>query len=649
MIGKNVQGLLEDLEARLARALAASQLAAGLRMLAQAAPRLTAGRPLTEDECRRLEAQGNACADWPRVRLAASAGNDAGLAAVRGNIFEGDVLLSGFRGSFPGPDGREWPAGMTECRVRDALIGNACLHRIARLERQIIEDGAVLLGLGEMTCPAPTSFALGSAIHPGAETGARALWLWDGMDLGDAMAALSLAPPEQKTFQAKLDKLLAPLRSAFGFVGRGASVMHARLIHSAFIGPGSRIAGASLIREAALLSEAGRISVAAEDAWIEKSMLLPGARVESAGKVSHSLIFGNSAVALGGMVSQSVIGPETQVQKGEVTASVLGPFVGFHHQSLLISALWPEGRGNIAYGSNVGSNHTGKKPDQEIRPGEGNFFGLGCSIKFPANYEDAPYSLIATGVATAPQRVAFPFSLINEPQGGAEAPGAGPGPGRGLNEIAPGWMWSDNAYSLARRMYKFAGLDPEDRYGSLADPASTWKTGLFASRLFAADLGHKALKARQALRAAPPDRPFYLEDTVHGLGRNFLRGPQRERSLSAYDDYLAFFLMRAYADRPGEAWSQELSDLVTGIRKELAFGQDAVPEARAWARSQLFRLPAFRQRLVASLARDDKRGKQVFDDYAEFHPPAEEDAAVAKVDKDLEELERRLKAFATPG
>jgi hypothetical protein len=344
------------------------------------------------------------------------------------------------------------------------------------------------------------------------------------------------------------------------------------------------------------------------------------------------------------MLSQSVVGPGTEVQKGEATASVLGPFVGFHHQSLLISALWPEGRGNIAYGANVGSNHTGKKPDQEIRPGEGNFFGLACSIKFPANYEDAPYSLFATGVSMPPQRLAFPFSLINVPPTGEAGTGAAAA-GPGLNEVVPGWMWSDNAYALARRMYKLAGGDPENRYGTLADPASTWKTGLFAGRLFAVSLARKALKAHQALRTAPAGRPAYLEDVLPGLGKNVLRGPQRERALAAYEDYLAFFLMRAYADRPGEAWGHDLSSLVAIIRKELAFGQTAVPDARTWVQGQRYRLPAFRQRLVASLARDDKRGGRVFDDYAEFHPPAEADAAVARVDADLEELGRRLDRF----
>ncbi|MBW8886616.1 MAG: DUF4954 family protein [Fibrobacteres bacterium] len=642
MIGKNDQGMLEDLADRLTQALAASELAAGLRSLSQAGQRLKAGRPLTQGERLCLENQGNACPDWNRVRIE----SDAGLSALRGNTFEGDVLLSGFHGSWPGPDGRAWPAGMADCRVRDAVIGNACLYHIARLDRQVIDEGAVLVGVGELDCPAPTTFSLGRTIHPGVETGTRSLWLWDTLTLEDATAALSLTPDAQKAFRARLESLLAPLQSAFGFVGKGASVMHARHIHSAYIGPGARVAGASLIRESALLAAPGEPCVAAEEAWIEKSMLKPGARVESGGKVSQSFLMEGSEVGWGGMVSQSVIGPETHIHKGEVTACLLGPLVGFHHQSLLISALWPEGRGNIAYGANVGSNHTGKKPDQEIRPGEGNFFGLGCSIKFPANYQDAPYSLIATGVSTAPQRVAFPFSLINQPQGAPGTNGSdGGAAGRGLNEIVPGWMWSDNAYALVRRMYKFESGSAASRRSPDDDASSTWKTGFFAGRLFAAALAHKVLKAHQALRAAPPDRPFYLEDTLPGLGKNFLRGKGRAKALAAYEDYLAFFLMRAYADRPGEAWGMELSDLVAAIRKELAHGHPSVPDARSWAAGQRGRLPAFKASMLASLARDDQRGRQIFDDYSDFHPAPGDDAAVARLAGDLEELERRLEAF----
>ena len=88
-------------------------------------------------------------------------------------------------------------------------------------------------------------------------------------------------------------------------------------------------------------------------------------------------------------------------------------------------AIWYKGKGNIGYGANIGSNHTGRLPDQELIPGEGLFFGLGCNIKYPCNFSNAPYSLIASGITTLPQvcslppshvqKVEMPFSLINKP------------------------------------------------------------------------------------------------------------------------------------------------------------------------------------------------------------------------------------------
>ena len=633
--GKNVQSVLEGLSARLDEALAASGLVAGLKGLAGADRRLAAGRPIDDGERVRLESQGNLCADWSRVRVESG----MGMETLRNNRFEGDVLLAGFHGEWRGADGRVWPAGMSDCRVRDSVIGNACLYRIDRMERQVIEDGAVLVGLGVIDCPDPTLFSLGAALHPGTEAGTRSVWIWDGLTLDDCMAALSLTADAQKTFQARLDAALAPLKSRYGFVGKGAAVLHARHVHSAWIGPGTLITGASLIRETALLSAPGEPCVVGDEGWIEHSLLQPGARVESSGKVSGSVLLEHSSVAWGGMVSQSVVGPNTQVHKGEMTACVVGPFVGFHHQSLLISAIWPEGRGNIAYGSNVGSNHTGRKPDQEIRPGEGNFFGLGCSIKFPANYEESPYSIIATGVSALPQRMAFPFSLINQPA--TSYPELGPA----LNEIMPGWMWSDNGYSLVRRSYKFETSNRARRHDFSHDPGSTWKTGFFASRIFAASLARMALKAIQSLRAAPTNRPYYLDSEVHGLGKNFLRDTVRDRAIAAYEDYLVFFLMRLHTDRPQSAWDPEWHALTAAISKELGAG----PDPKAYLSAQRPRMRAFKENILGSLRRDDKRGRQVFDDYGDFHPPAEEDGALVRLDKDLAELDARLEAFLKGG
>jgi Domain of unknown function (DUF4954) len=602
-----------------------SALVSSLRKIAQEPSRFEAGRPLSSEERAQLENQGNVCSDWSKIRLL----SNAGLDSIRNNCFGGDVLLSGFKGEWPGSDGRTWSAGMANCRVRDAVIGNACLYDITRLERQIIEDGAIILGVRELDCPAPTLFSLGQAIHPGTETGARSVWIWDELTLEDCMDMLSLTAEAQGAFHKKLDSALASLRCDFGFVGAGAMLMHAQQIHSAWIGPGTRISDALLIRESALISTPESPCLVAQGSLIEHSLLQPGAHVESSGKVSHSVLLEHSAVSWAGMVSQSVIGHNTWVQKGEITASLVGPSVGFHHQALLISAIWPEGRGNIAYGANVGSNHTGRKPDQEIRPGEGNFFGLGCSIKFPANYEESPYSIFATGITTLPQRLSFPFSLITQPQ--TSFPELGPA----INEIIPGWMWSDNAYALVRRSYKFETAN----LGQLA--TSTLRSGFFTGRIFMPQLAHMVLKASQSLRAAPADLPYYLESHIPGLGKNFLRGKVRERALAAYNDYLCFFLMRTYADLPQKDWTREVQNLVGAISKELIGDLDI----EVFLAKQKFWIPTLKANILRSLQRDDERGSQIFDDYTDFHAPPEADGAIKRLNGDLDQLAEKVDRF----
>jgi hypothetical protein len=234
-----------------------------------------------------------------------------------------------------------------------------------------------------------------------------------------------------------------------------------------------------------------------------------------------------------------------------------------------------------------------------------------------------------------PQRLAFPFSLINQPFS------AFPELGPAINEIVPGWMWSDNGYSLVRRSYKFEASNRARRHDFSPDPASTWKTGFFAGRLFAASLARMALKALQSLRAAPGDRPYYLDTDIHGLGKNFLRNANRGRAIAAYEDYLVFFLMRICTDRPRSAWDPEWQGLAAAISKELGAGSDP----KAYLSAQRPRLRALKENLLGSLQRDDKRGRQIFDDYDDFHPPAEADGALIRLDGDVAELGKRLDAF----
>eukprot|EP00041_Stephanoeca_diplocostata_P035443 m.1249636 g.1249636 ORF g.1249636 m.1249636 type:complete len:225 (-) comp24701_c0_seq60:3225-3899(-) len=184
-----------------------------------------------------------------------------------------------------------------------------------------------------------------------------------------------------------------------------AQLLGCTRIEDAYIGHGAVIESSTIVQSTLLSMAAVEETTRVANSHVEDSLVHANCRIHTSAVVERSVMLPGSRVERHGMLLGSVLGTHSGVEEGEVSSSLVGPFVGFHHQALLVAAFWPEGRGNIGYGANVGSNHTGKLNDQEIWPGEGVFYGLGCNIKFPTNMTESPYTLIATGVTTLPQKV----------------------------------------------------------------------------------------------------------------------------------------------------------------------------------------------------------------------------------------------------
>ena len=231
-----------------------------------------------------------------------------------------------------------------------------------------------------------------------------------------------------------------------------------------------------------------------------------------------------------GKVTASILGPNTGVAEGEVTSCLLGPFVGFHHQALLIAVLWPEGKGNVGYGANVGSNHTSKAPDQEFWPGEGTFLGLGVNIKYPADFSRAPYSIIASGVTTLPQKITFPFSLVNSPA--AQYPGISPA----YNEIVPGWVLTDNMFTLKRNEGKYKARNKAKRTRFVFD-------------VFRPEIVQLMCEAGRALEAVWEVKEVYTDREIEGLGKNYMLEVNRRPAIEAYRCFIRYYALFGLKDR----------------------------------------------------------------------------------------------------
>ena len=567
---------------------------AALRRLVRGSPLLTSAsqlregaipfrtRNLSAQETLQLERQGCVCADWTKVRV--QEGFDT--ASVREATFEGEVALAKFTGTVMLPGHVSLPTGIRRAHIRDTVVGNCCIHDVGLIARQVIQDAAVVFRVGSLVASGTSTFATGVRLQVGLESGGREVPLVAEMDM-ELATWLALHPQESPERQEFLDALathVESVRHGAGWVGEGALLCNTASIRNAWIGPNARVDGALLVRDVAVLSSIDAPTQIRDGAVVEHSVLQPGVQVRTMAVVRKALMCEASAASRHAKILNAVIGPNTEIQEGEVTSSLVGPLVGFHHQSMLIACLWPEGRGNVGHGAALGSNHTGRRADQEMHAGEGVFFGLSCQVQFPSNFSEAPWSLVAAGSKVPAGRWRLPLSLVR-----SEA-------GQDLPRVQPGWMWLQNAYSLERSESKLASRDRT--------------RGHVCQRSV---LNLDVLEAVQAARSLVRD-----PEAQFGPGR--MTDSDRKEGIAAYTECLTLSALRAVL-------SGSEGDLL-GWANEFLSGEfpGSDPE------SLLARLPGLERlwvrRVRQSRERDDQRGVQVFPDYGLVHLPAKEDEVV---------------------
>lgn len=576
-------------------------------------------RALAPDEIDELERAGCRADDWSLVRVAPG----FHAADVRSVRFRGRVAIGSTGHDVERAAGLVVRSGLDDATVSDCALSDGVLvDRVGLMHRVALAAGAVVTTTDELTHEPGGSFANGRVLRLVCNPGGRPVAIHALMTFEDACVQASDPAPRE----AEGARAAAAWRSDWAWIGDSARVGGCGRLESAWIGPGAVVRGAAAIERSTVFSTGHRPTEVRDGAIVRDAVLQWGVRVADGAFVAESMIFEGSVVERHGIVQGSVIGPDCVVAEGEVSKSLVGPLVGFHHQALLVSAYWPEGRGNVGYGANVGSNHTGKAPDQEIRPGEGAFFGLGVNVKYPSDWSRAPYLLLASGTDTLPQRITLPFSLVAAPaRAYADCPPA-------LNDIFPGWVLSENPYALLRNELKFAERHRAERS----------RVDVRVFRPVVVDSVVGALGALEALGG----KSHYTERDLAGIGKNVLTEAARLDGIAAYRSTLRRLALAEAAEsilgsvpRTGDSGSLSGflgpdvgSDPVAVLRLHAA-------ETRRWADA-----------VEACKARDDRRGPRVIEDYASVHPPASEDPVVLRAhDESRRTGERVRTALASMG
>jgi hypothetical protein len=575
-------------------------------------------RTLYKPEIDLLEDLGSTARDWSRVLVA----DGFNPRRVRTCEFHGDVVLGRFTQYVPLADGLEVIAGLSNSTVADCVIGhNALVRDVRLLANYVVGEGAILVDCGRVTCAAGTTFGNGARVPVALEGGGREVEVFAEMGVGLAAVAAAPGPrrPELDGYRAAVAAYRAAATSDRGVIGAGARVWSVPRLEDTFVGPAARIDGATAVLRSTLLSTPDDPVEVGSGALVADSLLQWGSRATSSAVVEQSVLAESARVERHGKVRNSVIGANSEVAAGEVCACVLGPFVGCHHQSLLISTLWPGGRGNVGYGANVGSNHTSRAPDQEFRAGEGLFLGLGVNVKFPCDFSEAPYTVVACGTDLPPQKVTFPFSLVGPRL--EQSPGVPPA----VNQIVPAWMLRENVYALRRCEAKYRARNRAKR-------------GTFDFAVFRPETVDQMRAAAARLAGVTAVKDLYTDRDVPGLGKNVLTEADRVRAVEAYRFYARYWALIGMKDQalaavargsdPGRVLDTPAGDGTWEYQRGLLVGDERLTDLAGALESLARAAEQVARDVERARQKDDARGGRIIGDYADVHPPAGDDPVV---------------------
>ena len=562
-------------------------------------------RALSVDEIGTLEKNGNRSEAWNKVMVE----TDFDASRIHRTTFMGEVYLPRFFGTLLLPGDVSFPTGIYDSLVHNCIVENALVHRVSMLSNVLVRCGAVVQNVGSLVSSGKINYMVGSSMCVGNEMGGRSLLVFPEItaDLVDTQLFHKADSEVNAAFAELLQTYRSDTALSFGIVGKGAVVSNTNIIRNSWIGAHARIEGAAKIRNSVVLSSLEESTHVYDSVILENSNVQMGVKIHTGAEVQGSVLMTRTKVGCKAIVKSSIIAPCCHIEEGEVNSSYMGPMTQMHHHSLLIAALWPDGCGNLGYGANVGSNHTGRMPDQEVMPGQAMFFGLGVNIKFPANYRESPFSLIATGVTTMPQRLKFPFSLVRP--GDPQLMGV---PAR-LNEIVPGWNYACNAYALDRNAYKYSVR------GKGVVPAG------FAS-IFSPETVRMVYDAYCRLQVATI-RDVYTKEHIDGLGENFLRERVRQQALHTYSEYLERYVLELIitlvvndSSLVGQPVKELRRMVTTDSNKDvvrvtpLAENFDDLVKRYRQLEKDWF------ERVSHGLDKDNDRGRKIFDDYDDAHP-----------------------------
>lgn len=600
-------------------------------------------RDLTAKEIKELEFQKNFCKDWSLVKVSEEFSSEN----IINNTFLGKALIGNLCGNIE-VDGFHHESGILNSVLYNAQVGDNCLIKNVQTVSDIaMEKSSAIVNCLSVVHGNQKTFGVGEELALAIEIGGREIRIFPeiNLDIARIICSSRNKPKLLKDYSDLIDEYVSLVTSDWSILCQGAKIINSPKIKNVYLSEYAFIDNVLNVENTVLICSKDEPAEITDGAYVSGSVVQWGCHITTGSVVENSILTEYSTVKRQGMVFDSLIGANTSIAEGEVSSSLVGNFVGFHHQALLISAFWPEGKGNISYGANVGSNHTGKEPDQEIWLGEGTFMGLSVVIKFPTDFTQGPYSIVSSGLTTLPQKMEFPFALLNSASRTFEDISPA------YNEILPAWVLYSNYFMIQRNEKKFRERNKAKRIEIKND-------------VIRPSIVDKMIAAKDRLSDVKEIKEVYTDADIKGLGKNYLMEDNRNRAIAAYNGITEYFCYRELYRKIIEV--DDCLEVKNSSRINFDIGSLEWLHAKKIFEEQLC-IKNFSDEIIKNCLhkliemvedianqihdakkRDDVRGKKIIRDYEFSHCSAEDNDVVKSAFDDLKEYKENITNYLTP-
>ncbi len=295
-------------------------------------------RPLTRAEVDQLISFGCRAEDWGTVETS----DPESLKYIRNVRFSGTVRFGKFEAQFTLPGGLHKHAGIRNATLHNVTIGdNSLVENVTDyIANYDIGHDTYIENVDLIFVDGNCSFGNGVEVSVLNETGGREVKIFDRLSaqIAYVLAMYRHRPGLIARMNAQIEAYAREHSSERGTIGNHVTVRNTCIINGVRIGDGTRISGASRLKNGSINSNMVAPVTIGYGVIADDFIICSGSKVEDNTTLTRCFVGQSCTLGHAYSASDSLFFSNCQGENGEACAIFAGPFTVTHHKSTLLIA-----------------------------------------------------------------------------------------------------------------------------------------------------------------------------------------------------------------------------------------------------------------------------------------------------------------------